>query len=170
MTKKTKKQQTADLEAADRSPSGWGRPFGPMGLDDWFDRWPEVFARRWPESFRGLPMLDEAFRLEEFTDDDGTFVLRAELPGVDPDEDLEITVDDGRLVIAAHREERSENRDKGAYRSEFRYGSFHRGVRLPAGADEDAIEAGFKQGILEVRVPVDREASTARTISVSSED
>ncbi len=167
MAKKEKKQTT---DVAERDSSTWARPFGPMGLDEWFDRWPDVFARRWPEAFRGLPMLDDAFRLEQFTEDDGTFVLRAELPGVDPDDGLEITVDDGRLVIAAEREERSEDRDKGAYRSEFRYGSFQRSIRLPSGADEDAIEATFAQGILEIRVPRNDDASPARTIPIASKE
>lgn len=164
------KKQTTDVDVADSDRSAWARPFGPLGLDEWFDRWPDVFARRWPEPFRGWPMPDEAFRLEQFTDDDGTFVVRAELPGVDPDDGLEITVDDGRLVIAAEREERSEDRKKGTYRSEFRYGSFHRAIRLPSGADEDAIEATFDQGILEIRVPRGEDASPARTIPVSSKE
>jgi HSP20 family protein len=115
-------------------------------------------------------MFDDAFRLEQFTEDDGTFVLRAELPGVDPDDGLEVTVDDGRLVIAAEREERSEDRNKGQYRSEFRYGSFHRSIRLPSGADEDAIDATFTQGILEIRVPRADDASPVRTIPVASKE
>jgi HSP20 family protein len=169
MAKKQKKQ-TSDVDVAERDASDSARSFGPIGLDEWFDRWPEVFARRWPESFRGFPMFDDAFRLEQFTEDDGTFVLRAELPGIDPDDGLEVTVDDGRLVITARREERSEDREKGAYRSEFRYGSFHRSIRLPAGADEDAIDATFTQGILEIRVPCDDEASSARTIPIASKE
>lgn len=69
----------AEADVAERSTSVWGRPFGQIDFDEWFDRWPELFARRWPESFRGFPGADTAFKLEEFTEDDGTFVLRAEL-------------------------------------------------------------------------------------------
>ncbi len=167
-TSKTNKKQSAEVDVAERAPSTWARPFGQIGLDEWFDRWPELFARRWPESFRGFPMMDEAFRLEEFIDDDGTFVLRAELPGMDPDEGLEITVEDGRLRIAAQREERSENKENGTYRSEFRYGSFDRTVRLPEGADEDGITATFEQGILEVRVPHNGELPPPKKISIEA--
>lgn len=172
MAKQTKKSQTkkSTSEVAERAPETRGGPFGQIGLDEWFERWPEMFARRWPESLRGLPMLEDSFRLEEFTDEDGSFVLRAELPGIDPDEDLDITVENGRLRIDARREERSEDRENGNYRSEFRYGSFHRSIRLPEGAVEDDITAGFKAGILEVRVPRSEEAPPAKSIEVSNDD
>ncbi len=158
----------AEVDVAERSPSVWGRPFGQIDFDEWFDRWPELFARRWPESLRGLPMLDTPFKLEEFTEDDGTFVVRAELPGIDPDENLEITVEDGLLKISAEREERSEDRENGHYRSEFRYGSLARTVRLPDGADEDGITATFDAGILEVRVPHNGELPPVKTIPVTT--
>ena len=168
MTKHTTKP-SAEVDVAERSPSMWGRPFGQIDFDEWFDRWPELFARRWPESLRGFPGADTPFKLEEFTEDDGTFVLRAELPGIDPDENLEITVDDGHLTISAEREERSEERDNGKYRSEFRYGSMARSVRLPDGADEEAITATFKAGILEVRVPHNGEQAQVKTIPVTTD-
>jgi HSP20 family protein len=168
MTKHAAKP-TTEVDVAERSPSVWGRPFGQIGFDEWFDRWPEVFARRWPESFRGFPMMEPSFKLEEFTEDDGTFVLRAELPGIDPDENLEITVEDGQMTISANREERSEEHENGNYRSEFRYGSLVRSVRLPDGADEEAITATFKDGILEVRVPHNGELPAVKTISVTTD-
>lgn len=172
MTKHTNKHtdnQTAQVDVVERSPSVWGRPFGQIDFDEWFDRWPELFARRWPESLRGFPIGDTSFKLEEFTEDDGTFVLRAELAGIDPDENLEITVEDGQLKISAEREERAEERDNGNYRSEFRYGSLSRSVRLPDGADEDGITAMFKAGILEVRVPHNGEFAAIKTIPVTTE-
>lgn len=159
----------AEADVAERSPSVWGRPFGQIDFDEWLDRWPELFARRWPESFRGFPGADTAFKLEEFTEDDGTFVLRAELAGIDPDENLEITVEDGLLKINAEREECSEESDNGNYRSEFRYGSLARSVRLPDGADEEGITATFKAGILEVRVPHNGELAPVKTISVTTD-
>lgn len=55
-----------------------------------------------------------------------TLVVRAELPGIDPEKDVEITLGDGFLEIKAERQEKKENKDKGSYRSEFRYGSFVR--------------------------------------------
>jgi HSP20 family molecular chaperone IbpA len=76
--------------------------------------------------------------------------LRAELPGIDPEKDVEITVDDGVLTVKAER--REEKKEGG--RSEFRYGSFARSVTLPAGADEENVAASYRDGILEVRTPI----------------
>ena len=140
---------------------------GRGGFGDWFDRWPELFAQRWPEAVRGIPFFDEMCKVEQLVEDDGTMVVRAELPGLDPAEDVTVTVDDGRLTIAGRREERSEEREKGAYRSEFRYGRFERTVRLPAGARVDDVTAAYTDGILEVRVPVEASSSSATTIPIA---
>ncbi|MEL6894257.1 MAG: hypothetical protein AAFP84_21880, partial [Actinomycetota bacterium] len=72
-------------------------PIGRLHLADWFERWPEIFARRWPDSFEGVPFVESAFRMEQYTDD-GTLVLRSELPGLDLDEDVKITVADDVLT------------------------------------------------------------------------
>lgn len=158
MTEKTtNRTATADLERSSRRPV--------LALDDWFDRWPDLFARRWPEAFAALPFF-ESFRVEERTDSDGTVVIRAELPGVDPDDGIDVSVDGGRLTIEAHREERSEDRENETFRSEFRYGSLVRSFRLPDGADEDAITAKCESGILEVRIPCTTEAPAPKSIPV----
>jgi HSP20 family protein len=90
-------------------------------------------------------------RVEEFADGDD-FVIRSEIPGIDPERDVELTIDDGVLRISARREERSEHKDKDGFRSEFRYGTFVRSVVLPRGVDEDDIRASYKDGILEIRI------------------
>lgn len=97
----------------------------------------------WPTFAGWRPFFDNhALRLEEETRD-GFFLVRAELPGVDPIEDLEVTVHDGRLAIKAERRGSGETNG----RSKFVYGTFERTVALPAGADEDddAISAALKQ-------------------------
>jgi HSP20 family protein len=162
MTKKTK-----SLEATVETTPALPDPFSRIGLTDWFDRWPELFARRWPESFHGLPFVDEGFRMEQFVEDDGTIVVRGELPGLDPDEDVTITLDADHLTIAGEREDRREENKNGGYRSEFRYGSFERTIRLPAGAKTDDVVATYIDGILEVRVPVDTETPAVTTIPIS---
>ena len=166
MTKKTTPVTTVETTPATTT-TLLPDPFARMGLSDWFDRWPDVFARRWPEAFHGMPFVDEGFRMEQFVEDDGTIVVRGELPGLDPDQDVTITVDDDRLVIAGAREERNEDRQNGGYRSEFRYGSFERTVRLPSGAKADDITAAYIDGILEVRVPVDTETPKVTTVPIA---
>ena len=95
-------------------------------------------------------------KVEEYVED-GTYVIRAELPGIDPDTDVDITVADGILHLAASREERSEEDRPEGYRTEFHYGSLKRSMRLPEGATADDITATYGDGILEVRVPAPKE-------------
>ena len=106
----------------------------------------------WLESpWTGPPpfLVAQAFRVEEAVQDDG-YVIRAELPGLDPDKDIEVTVDGRTLTIRAERRQE----DSGPYRSEFRYGSFSRSVRLPTKVDASDVAARYDKGVLEVSVPV----------------
>jgi len=97
--------------------------------------------------------LDKAqLRIEEFVED-GTLVVRAELPDVDVDKDVDISVHDGLLHIKAQRSEKSEKKEKSFYRSEFRYGAFERTLPLPPGATLDDVKATYESGVLEIRIP-----------------
>jgi HSP20 family molecular chaperone IbpA len=95
---------------------------------------------------------------------DGNYELRAEIPGVDPAKDVDITVRDGVLTIKAERTEKKES----SGRSEFSYGSFIRSVTLPAGADQDAIKASYDKGILTVSVPVTEADTAEKHVAVES--
>ncbi|MCV2395773.1 Hsp20/alpha crystallin family protein [Actinotalea sp. M2MS4P-6] len=110
----------------------------------------------------------EPMRVEEVRDGEH-LVVRAELPGIDPDKDVAITIDDGVLTISAERTARSEEKEKDSYRSEFHYGSFSRTLPLPSGATDADVTATYKDGVLEVRVPVPAEppTPTARTVPVT---
>src|SRR5260370_40264561 len=100
------------------------------------------------------PITGHPIRVEDSVED-GKYVVRAELPGVDPEKDLDVTVSDGILTIKAER--REEN--SGKHHSEFRYGTFSRSVSLPASADEEHVGARYGHGILEVTVkPADKGA------------
>jgi HSP20 family protein len=131
------------------------------GLDkietfDWFDRmfddWtrmlpfrrPTIFGRDWPTA--------EMIRVDEFREN-GTLVVRAELPGLDPDKDVELTVVDGTLRIKAERKEEETTEDKSYVRHELRYGSFTRVLPLPEGVAEADVKANYVNGILEIRIP-----------------
>lgn len=113
--------------------------------------WPDLqeLVQRFLEGDAGKSWL----RVEEFVDDK-TLVVRAELPGIDPDKDVEIVVADGALRIKAQREAKTEHKDKDSYRSEFQYGSYTRSIPLPAGASAEDVTASYADGVLEVRVPV----------------
>lgn len=102
-------------------------------------------------------------RVEEFMDDDKTLVVRAELPGIDPDKDVDLEVIDDTLRITAERQAKSEHKDKDSYRSEFQYGSYTRTVPLPPGTSDADIKATYADGVLEVRVPVAPAVASAPT-------
>ena len=105
----------------------------------------------WLESpWTGPPpfLTGQGFRLEEAIRDN-RYVIRAELPGLDPENDIEVTVEGRILTIRAERR----RQDNGAYRSEFRYGSFARAVRLPASVNAADVTARYDNGVLEVSVP-----------------
>ncbi|WP_104168352.1 Hsp20/alpha crystallin family protein [Arthrobacter sp. SX1312] len=94
-----------------------------------------------------------SIRVEEFVD--GTdMVVRAEMPGLDPDQDIEVSIENGFLRIRAQREENEEHKDKDRYRSEFRYGSFRRDIVLPDGVKDEDIRATYADGVLDVRTPL----------------
>ena len=120
--------------------------------------------RWWPpfsEWFEDLPLDlrsagEHMIRVEE-SHNDGTYTVKAELPGIDPDQDIDITVDDGVLTVRAERTE--EKKDK--QRSEFRYGSFTRSIPLPPGVDEKDIAAVYDKGVLTVTAPLPTEARSA---------
>lgn len=109
--------------------------------------------------FEARPSL---MRVEEYVEDD-TCVIRAELPSIDPDKDVEISVADGILHLHAQREERREEERPSGYRSEFHYGTLERSIRLPEGVTEADIKASYKDGILEVRVPAPKTATKPST-------
>lgn len=127
--------------------------------DLWSDFWSDLWT-----GFPSLPMLrpGNLMRLEEEIQD-GHYLLRAELPGIDPAKDVDITVSNGELTIKAERTEKKEAKG----RSEFCYGSFVRSVTLPAGANEDDIKATYDKGILTVDVPVATEAAKATEKHIS---
>ena len=114
-------------------------------------------------SIAGLrPFFDNnLLRLEDETRE-GLYQVRAELPGVDPIEDIEVTVRDGQLTIKAERTQTGETNG----RSEFSYGSFSRTIALPVGADEDDINATYDRGILTVSVPLSDAASAEKHVEV----
>ena len=108
-------------------------------LIDWFES-PFMTLR---------PYLVQAIRVEDYLEED-KYVLHAELAGLDPDKDIEVTVGAGYLTIKAERYDKAEARQ----RSEFRYGTFSRTVSLPATAVEDQVTAAYDKGILTVTVPL----------------
>ncbi|WP_149826320.1 Hsp20/alpha crystallin family protein [Streptomyces tailanensis] len=118
----------------------------PPTLPDLFD-WFETGLGGFP-AWRGVAGA-HGIRIEEQVTDEG-YCLRAELPGLDEDKDIQLDITHGVLSLRAERSEET----KGRHHSEFRYGTFARSVRLPQGAQEDQVKAEYKDRILAVTVPI----------------
>ena len=143
-------------------------PAGPEQITWSYVQWRDIMAKlpQAPARFRAVfpdladwlespwtgppPFLTgQVFRLEEAMRDD-RYVVRAELPGLDPENDIEVTVEGRILTIRAERRQQ----DNGPCRSEFRYGSLARVVRFPGRVEAADVSARYDKGVLEVSVPV----------------
>ena len=102
----------------------------------------------------------------EIVDSEHEFVVRAEIPGLNP-KDIELSVSGDILVLSGEKREEREQKGKSFVRSERRYGAFRRTVSLPRGVDPERISARYEQGILSVHVPKSETVKPHR-IEVSS--
>jgi HSP20 family protein len=137
-------------------------PFDPLArFDRLFDEWTHMLPFRRSFSLADW-MTDEMIRVDEFQED-GTLVIRAELAGIDPDKDVEVTVTEGMLRIHAERRREEHSEGEGYLRRELRQGSFSRNLPLPRGVTEADIRASYKHGILEIRVPMPEETTPEPT-------
>ncbi len=141
----------------------------PGSLRRWFDemesmmRWP---GGRWPFQAPWFQRLEPWAPAVDVFEKDTEVVVRADLPGVKQD-DISVEVDQQTLVIRAERKQEEDVEEKGYRRTERSYGRYERTLALPDGVDADAIRATYREGVLEVRLPVRREEKTpAKTIPV----
>jgi HSP20 family protein len=123
----------------------------------------ELFRWPFPVSYR-RPLIGETAwaPTADMYEADGTLVVKAELPGVKK-EDIIITLDQGLLTITGQRTEEKEVKEPRYYAAERFAGSFSRSFAIPEGVDANAITADFKEGVLEVRMPLPAQAKAEPT-------
>lgn len=93
--------------------------------------------------------------------------LKLELPGITA-EDLDIQVTRNSVSISGERKSETQSETNGVTRSEFRYGRFQRVIPVSAQIESDAVEAAYKDGVLELRLPkAETEKSKAVKVKVS---
>jgi len=124
---------------------------------------PDIFAWLDGPFVSSRPVAAQTMRMEEELTG-GRYVVRAELPGVDPAKDMEVSVAKGILTISAERREDMQ----GQHRSEFRYGTFTRHIALPVTADANDIKANYHWGILQVSIGLRGEDEAGRRIPVQT--
>jgi HSP20 family protein len=144
----------------------FSNPFAVMRrMSDEMDR---AFGRFYGEGGVGgagrgtwLPAIEVAER-------NGQLQVHAELPGLKP-EDVKVEVTNDALIIQGERRYEHEEGQGQSYRSERRYGQFYREIPLPEGSNAEQARAQFRDGVLEVSIPVPQQASQRRQIPISTE-
>ena len=132
-------------------------PFAELGelrsrFDRMFDEWLDGRERAW------TPAID-------VVRDDGHLVVRADLPGIKPEE-VKIEVEDDILTISGSHEEHTEEQHKHYARHERRCGSFSRSIALPADIETKDIKATTHDGVIEVTIPLPKDA-TKETVNIT---
>jgi HSP20 family protein len=95
----------------------------------------------------------------------GELIVRAEVPGIRPEE-IEIKAGDGVLTLTGKHEETTEDKESDYVRRERRYGAFTRTIPLPEGVDPSAINATTREGVLEITVPLP-EAAAKEAVTIT---
>jgi HSP20 family protein len=101
----------------------------------------------------------------EVLQNNGQLMVRADLPGLTKD-DVNVELMDDMLTISGERKEEKEEKREGFYRSERSYGSFYREIPLPEGAKTEEAAATFRNGVLEITMPVPKVETFTRKLEI----
>ncbi len=96
---------------------------------------------------------------------DQNLVLKAELPGVDPNT-VEVRVEDNSLYLRGERKFEKEVKEENYHRIERAYGSFSRSFTLPGSIDSSKVTAEYKDGVLSLTIPK-REEAKPKTFKIN---
>ena len=103
----------------------------------------------------------------EVQERDGKHIVHAELPGLSPD-DVKVEIENDLLVIQGERRSEQQSTEEGSRRTERHYGRFYRAIPLPEGANAEQAHASFRDGVLEVSMPVTQAQPRTRKIPIES--
>ena len=140
----------------------WDPILNPRRMDETMDRlWGGLGWRR------GLDEGIEAWSIPlDVVDEGETIVVKASLPGIDPD-DIQVSIENDVLTIKGHIETEQETKEEAFLMRERRSGSFHRSLRLPDAIDADKAEPIFENGVLTVSFPK-QEAKKVKTLRINA--
>jgi HSP20 family protein len=103
----------------------------------------------------------------EVAQQEGNYVVRAEVPGLRPNE-VKLEITDDAIVLQGERKIEHEETKGGVHMTERRYGRFYRAIPLPEGAKADEARAKYENGVLEVTVPTEERRSKHREIPIQT--
>jgi HSP20 family protein len=92
-----------------------------------------------------MPSVDVA-------ESDGDITVRAELPGLEA-KDIDLNISGDLLSIRGEKKSKEEVKEDDYFSRESYYGSFQRSIRLPAEVQSDKVDASFKNGVLDIKLP-----------------
>jgi len=134
---------------ADNSPVAYLHREVDRLFDDFFGQWPSYgFGRSFGSGLSDVmlkPTLDLSASDEEYT-------ISIEIPGVD-EKDVKLDLANDTLTIRGEKKQQKEEMERNYYRMERSYGSFQRVLSLPEDADQQAVKARFKKGVLTITMP-----------------
>jgi HSP20 family protein len=116
---------------------------------------------------RSWPTASNRPAIESSVDGD-KFVVRVDLPGVDP-KNIDVQVVNGILTVKGTREEKRESDKASVYRREIRYGSFERAISLPEGIKAENLTAVHRDGVLELSAAMPKEVG-AKAVKIQVEE
>lgn len=152
MAKEAKETKPAPRRPAEVKP--WRFSDVEKMFEEWFDDfWSRPSPRLWrrPDLWRFRPLSLEVPALDIYEQKD-YLVVKAEIPGLTKDE-LDISLEGNTLTIKGQKKKEEEIKEEDYYRCERTYGAFSRRVELPVEVKPDKVNASFKNGVLEIRLP-----------------
>ncbi|MCE5201425.1 MAG: Hsp20/alpha crystallin family protein [Synergistaceae bacterium] len=132
------------------------------GFGDFYNVLDDFFSNDWP--FR-RSLANDTFKVD-VQDNDNEYLIEAEMPGVDK-KDINVALDEGKLLISVTRDEKTEEKNKNFIHRERRQVSMSRSIYL-ADAKNEGIKAKLENGLLRITVPKEEKPGTT-TIAIDVE-
>lgn len=129
-------------------------------FNDFFRDFGDVWDRPLTTKTEFVPRLNVSETETEYK-------VTAELPGLE-EKDFDVTIEDNILRLKGEKKFESESKEEHFHRYESSYGSFERVLRLPEAIDADASKASFKNGVLTLSIPKDKQASKVKKLQINS--
>jgi len=119
-------------------------------FDKLFDKLFDSFFK--DDEFNNTPDLFPISPRADIEESDKEYLVSVELPGIDK-KDIRLQLEDNRLVIKGEKKQEKEKKEANYISCERSYGSFQRIFDLPSGIKTSEVDAEFKDGILNVKLP-----------------
>ena len=125
----------------------------PSVFDEFFKPWNELFSNEFPARTLTMPAVN-------VKEDKDSYMVSLAAPGLQKN-DFNIDMEGNMLTISSEKEENKEEKDEKYTRKEYSYQSFSRSFTLPEDVKQEAIDATYADGVLNIRLPRKEEAKKA---------